>query len=179
MPNLRVLLSTVVFLCFSLAACGGGDAPPADGGTQPPPPGGGGSEINEPVTISVTPGVTTSGVNITVPAKAGGEPNAELLGVTPVGEGGSAQNTGASIRRGQTMRVILFGDGLSGDMTVLIGGPNDIQVSNVEGIKSTSGKAGIAFQAAVASNAAVGARTVFLRKGENITAFSGGLEVLP
>ena len=182
MPRLLANLLIVTTFFLGLTACGGGSSapPPATGGgTQQPPPGGGGSAVSDPVVITVTPGVTTAGVNIAVPSKSGGEPNSELLGVTPVGEGGSAQNTGAAVRRGQTARVILFGNELTGDMTILIGGANDIQVSNIESIKSTSGKAGVAFQVSVAGNAAVGARTVFLRKGENITAFSGGLEVLP
>jgi hypothetical protein len=180
MPILRVLFSLVLLFSMALSACGGGSDAAAPPGNQPPPPGGGsGGQVNEPVVLTVTAGGTTSGVNINVPQKSGGEPNAELLGVTPVGEGGSAQNTGASVRRGQTMRVILFGTGLSGDMTVRVGGPDDIQVSNVEGITSTSGKSGIAFQVAVSSNAALGARTVFLRKDTNITAFAGGLEVRP
>jgi hypothetical protein len=131
------------------------------------------------VVITVNAGSSTTGVNLAVPAKSSGEPNAELLGVTPIGEGGSAQNTGASIRRGQSARVILFGAALSGDMQVTIGGPQDIEVSNVEGIQSTSGKSGIAFQVQVSGSAAPGARTVLLRRGENITAFTGGLEVLP
>ena len=178
MPNPRVLLLAVLLLCFTIGACGGGsDTPPAPGGgTQPPPSGGGGGsgQINEPVVITVTSGVTTAGVDITVPQKSGGEPNAELLGV-----GDIAQNTGATVRRGQTVRVILFGSGLSDDMTVSLGGPDDIQISNVQRITSETGTPGIGFQVAVSGNAAVGARTVFLRRGENITAFTGGLEVLP
>jgi hypothetical protein len=78
------------------------------------------------------------------------------------------------------MRVILFGQGLSGSMTVTIDGPQDISVSNVRSITSTQDKPGVAFDASVSSSAALGARTVFLRtSNDDITAFTGGLEVVP
>ena len=78
------------------------------------------------------------------------------------------------------MKVLLFGRGLSGGMTVTISGPGDIGVSNVRSISSTTGTPGIAFDAAVSGSAALGARTVFLKSSNNdITAFTGGLEVFP
>lgn len=179
----RVLLCVILCGALGLSACGGGSSapPPAPppGDPPPPPPPPGGDTISAPIAVTVTPGATASGVNISVPTKAGGEPNAQMLGVTPVGQSGTAQNTGASIRRGENMRVILFGTGLSGDMEVEIGGPDDIQVSNIQGITSTSGTPGISFQVAVSGNAALGARTVFLRRDNNITTFTGGLEVVP
>jgi hypothetical protein len=65
-------------------------------------------------------------------------------------------------------------------MQVSITGPADITVSNIESITSTTGTPGIAFTAAVSSDAALGARTVILRAtNDDITTFSGGLEVLP
>jgi hypothetical protein len=92
----------------------------------------------------------------------------------------SAFNTGDVIHRGTTMRVVMFGAGLAGDMQVTILGPNDIQISNVTGITATDNTPGISFTAAVAGNAALGARTVVLQTTSgNITAFTGGLEVAP
>ncbi|MEO5936830.1 MAG: hypothetical protein ABIP81_06425 [Terriglobales bacterium] len=122
-----------------------------------------------------------SGIDIAVasPANANG-PNAELLGSSELTEGTTATNSGATIRRGATMKVILFGRELNGSLQVTIGGPPDITISNVRSISSTGGTPGIAFDAAVSSGAAVGARTVYLRSAnDDITAFAGGLEVIP
>ena len=78
------------------------------------------------------------------------------------------------------MTVLLFGDGLAPSMQVSISGPADIGITDIRGIKSTTGTPGITFTAAVASGAAVGARTVILRAtNDDITTFTGGLEVLP
>jgi hypothetical protein len=102
------------------------------------------------------------------------------LGVAGLTGSASAFNTGDVIHRGATMRVVMFGPGLTGDMQVTILGPNDIQISNVRGTTSTDGTPGIAFTAAVSGNAALGARTVVLQTSSgNITAFTGGLEVVP
>jgi hypothetical protein len=130
--------------------------------------------VQNPNVVSVAAGSNTSGVNITVPAAAGSE-NADNLGV-----GNTAQNTGTQVHRGSSQQVILFGSGLSGNMTVTISGPGDIAVGGLQTISSKSGTPGIAFTASVPSNAALGARTVFLRAGNNdIVAFTGGLEVVP
>lgn len=130
--------------------------------------------MQNPSVVSVSAGSNTSGVNIQVPPAAGSE-NADNLGV-----GNTAQNTGTQVHRGSTQQVILFGAGLSGSMTVTISGPGDIAVSAMQSINSKSGSPGIAFTASVPSNAALGARTVFLRAGNNdIVAFTGGLEVVP
>ena len=102
-----------------------------------------------------------------------------MLG-TSSGEGGSASNTGSTISRGETKTVLLFGPGLDASMQVTITGPSDIVVSNIRSIQSTTNTPGIAFSAAVSSDAALGARTVILRAtNDDITTFSGGLEVLP
>lgn len=124
---------------------------------------------------------SVSGIDIPVasPADASG-PNAELLGTSELTDRTIATNSGSTIRRGATMKVILFGRALSGSLQVTIGGPPDITVSNVRSITSTDGTPGIAFDAAVSSGAAVGARTVYLRSAnDDITAFAGGLEVIP
>ncbi len=167
-----------------LAGCGGvskssANAGPANLPTSGPAPGAG-APVSPPIVVQVASGTTVSGIGITVPAPAASTaPNAQVLGVS-TGAGGSAFNTGDVIHRGETASVLLFGPGLDGSMTVTIGGPNDISITNVHSISSTTGTTGIAFTAAVSGNAALGARTVFLQNTQNdITAFSGGLEVVP
>jgi hypothetical protein len=65
-------------------------------------------------------------------------------------------------------------------MQVSITGPGDVVISNIQSIQSTNNTPGIAFSAAVSSDAALGARTVILRAtNDDITTFSGGLEVTP
>jgi hypothetical protein len=92
----------------------------------------------------------------------------------------SASNTGGVIHRGNTMRVILFGPGLNGQMQVSIGGPADVTVSNIAGIQATDNTPGISFMATAKANAALGARTVFLlNTSGDVTTFTGGLEVVP
>ncbi len=106
--------------------------------------------------------------------------NAEDLGVNSVGAQGMASNTGGTIRRGSTMRILLFGPGLNGGMTVSVGGPADITITDVKGIQATDNTPGVAFVATVAPNASLGARTVLLRSiNGDTTSFTGGLEVLP
>lgn len=131
--------------------------------------------------ISVPGGAAVAGVNITVGAPAAGAaPNVEVLGVTPVGSGGSASNSGATIARGTTMRVLLFGAGLDETMQVSVSGPSDITIANVRAITSTSGRSGLSFEATVAGNAALGGRTVIVRApNNNVSVFTGGLEVTP
>ncbi len=65
-------------------------------------------------------------------------------------------------------------------MQVTITGPADIVISDIHSIRSTTDTPGIAFSAAVSADAALGARTVILRAtNDDITTFSGGLEVQP
>lgn len=175
-----------LFLILVLSGCGGSDSSPAPSNpSAPPPANGGGGGATSPVTeariVSVGPGQTVSGIDIAVssPANSAGV-NAENLGVTELNGSGSARNTGATIRRGTTMRVILFGRALHGGLNVTILGPNDISVSNIRSITSQTGKSGIAFDASVAANATLGARTVVLRDtNSDISTFTGGLEVIP
>lgn len=168
-------LSFVLLIFASLAACGGGSDTPR--GTTDSSSSGSGSPPGQFVTVSVASGQTSTGVDITVPAPASSPtPNAEDLGVG----GSTAFGTGAQIHQGQTTSVLLFGPGLSGTMTVRFSGPSDITASNIAAIKATDGTPGIQFTAAVTSGAALGGRTVLLTNPQNdITAFSGGLEVVP
>jgi hypothetical protein len=136
--------------------------------------GGGGGAVGQATIVDVSGGQTASGVDIAVASPASSPtPNAENLGT-----GSSASNTGATISQGTTATILLFGLGLNGNMQVTISGPGDIAVSNIQGITATDNTPGISFTAAVASNAALGARTVLLRDSkDDITSFNGGLEV--
>jgi hypothetical protein len=65
-------------------------------------------------------------------------------------------------------------------MQVTIAGPHDITVTNMQSIQATDNTPGVAFTAAVSANAALGARTVYLKDTNgDITSFTGGLEVIP
>lgn len=132
-------------------------------------------------TFSVGAGQTVTGIDIAVAAPANSSgPNAELLGVSDLNTATTATNSGAVIHRGATMKVVLFGRALSGGLRVTIGGPQDISVSNIRSVTASDGTAGIAFDASVSSGAALGTRTVYLRSdNDDITAFTGGLEVVP
>jgi len=159
----------------SLLGCAGVSS---DSNKNSPPPtsgggGGGGSSPGQATVISTQAGARIQGVDITVPAPSNGNANAELLGT-----GDTASNTGSTIRRGATTRVILFGSGLTGSMQVRVSGPPDITVTDVQSIRSTNGTEGIAFNAAVSSDAGLGARSVYLQSGSDITVFAGGLEVV-
>ncbi len=180
-------------LLFSLSAaagmvaCGGGNSPTPVASTPAPTSGNSGTPSPTPTPITTAQVVTVGAgqdvggidVNVSAPADSP-QPNAEMLGVTDVNSGGSAQNTGATIHRGSTMKVLLFGAGLNGSMTVNIGGAQDIAISNVHSIMSTDNTPGVAFTAAVSGSAALGARTVILRTAKgDVTTFTGGLEVIP
>jgi hypothetical protein len=169
-------------LAFALSGCGGVSSS-SNGTANLPTSGpttGSTAPVGNPIIVQVASGSTASGVNITVPAPvASPAPNAQVLGVT-TGTGGSAFNTGQVIARGANATVLLFGPGLDGSMTVTIGGPTDIQISNVRSIKATDGTPGVAFNVVVGGSAALGARTVFLENTQgDMTAFAGGLEVTP
>lgn len=126
--------------------------------------------------ITVNAGSDTASVNVTVAAPAGTE-TAQALGNAA---DGFAANTGVIVHQASTETIVVFGTGLSANMTVTLSGPNDIGVSNIRGVKATNGTPGIAFDAVIGSSTAPGARTVYLKAPNNdITAFTGGLEVVP
>jgi hypothetical protein len=137
--------------------------------------------LRDPIVISVAGGQNVAGVDITVVGPASSSaPNAEVLGVSQPTEAGTANSTGAVIRRGTTRRVLLFGRNLSSATDVTITGPQDITIANVQAITSTTDLPGISFEATVATDAALGARSVILRAPNNdVTTFTGGLEVGP
>ena len=180
----RLLLSLTLAVTLLSLACGGGsnntskttpnNPPPPS--SPPPPSNPGPQNLGAPNVVSLTAGGTASAVDITVASPATNPViNALNLGTTTAG---FASNTGATVQRGLTQGIILFGPGVSGDLSVTVSGPGDITVSNVRTIKSTNGTSGIAFDAKIPADAAPGARTVFLRSSNNdITAFTGGLEI--
>ena len=176
---------TVLFLTAALLGCGGNASSPGPS-TAPPvssnnPPPGSGSPASSPNIVQLAAGQTAAGADITVTASSSSTAlNARNLGVAPQTGQASASNTGATIHRGSTMRVLLFGSGLGADTQVSIRGPNDIQVSPVTAITATDNVPGISFLATVASDAALGCRTVALQNAKgDITTFTGGLEVVP
>jgi len=156
---------------MGVTSCGGGSGGSTVGGGGN---GGGGGAVSQATIINVSGGQTTTGVNIAVASPASSPtPNAEDLGT-----GNSASTTGATISQGATATVLLFGLGLNGNMGVTISGPGDIAITNIHSITSDKNIPGVAFTAAVAGNAALGARTVLLRDSkDDITSFTGGLEV--
>lgn len=150
--------------------------------TSPAPaPEGGSTQLKAPTPVDVSRGPSASGIDITVsPSVASPAPNAQDLGSNPTTGRQAASNTGGIIHRGSTMRVILFGAGLNGQMQVRIGGPNDISIANISGIQATDNTPGVAFMATASGNASLGARTVFLQNASgDVTSFTGGFEVVP
>jgi hypothetical protein len=177
-------LGLIFVFCLGLVACGGGSKSFSSSTATPSTPAANPSPSSTGTLTSATPvalagGQSVSGVNVVV-APPVSPLNADDLGATTVSGRGSASNTGSAVHRGSTMRVLLFGSGLNGDMMVLVAGPPDITVSNVTGIQATDNTPGIAFNATVASNASLGARTVYLKNSNgDMTSFTGGLEVVP
>ncbi len=171
-PSALLIVLSAVFL----AACGGAVSN-HNSNTPPPPPPGPGSPPGQAVTVNVSGGTAATGIDIAVaPPAASPPPNAQFLGVG----GKSAFGTGAQIHQGTTATVFLFGPGLSGNMTVKISGPSDVTVANVRTITATDQTPGVAFDATVAGSAGLGGRTVLLMNPQNdITTFTGGLEVIP
>ncbi len=171
----------VAALLVVLAGCGGSGSSKNPQNTAPPPPNLGGGPVTAPAAVSISAGQAVAGINITVLAPASATPpNAQVLGVANPTGPGEAFNTGGTISRGASRRVLLFGPGLSGTMTLTITGPADVTPSAIQTIKATDGTPGVSFNATVAPNAALGCRTVVLQATNgDITTFTGGLEVVP
>jgi hypothetical protein len=145
--------------------------------------GGGSTAPSTPTVVSVSANQTTSGAAIAVVAPTDTNPNAIALGTMATGaSSGSASNTGGSIEQGSTMTVLMFGTGLSSSMTISISGPSDLTVSSPVSIQSTDNPPipGVAFTLAATPSASLGARTVILQDtNNNVTTFTGGLQVIP
>ncbi len=133
-----------------------------------------------PTLVTVAAGATASSMNVSVSTpQSNPTPNAEFLGVN-LANGGAA-STGDTVSRGQgTATVTMYGPGLSASMKVTITGPPDITVGALTGITATDGTPGVQFPITLTGSTALGARTVVMQDPNNdITTFTGGLEVVP
>ncbi len=177
MPNRLFALFLVIPLTL-WTACGGSSS----GGSSNSGGGGGaggtgGGAVNPPVVVSVTAGQTASGISITVPAPASSPtPNATAVGAN----GSTATSSGDTMHQNSSPTVLVFGTGLNVNMKASFSGPSDITIGPLQPVNFQGGGTGVSFTATVASNAALGARTLILQNANNdITTFTGGLEVVP
>ena len=173
----RTFALTVLLPAVFWTACGGGGGGSSNSGGGGGGGGTGGGAVNPPVVVSVSASQTVSGINITVPAPASSPtPNATLVGA----DGTHAFSSGDVLHQNSSATVIVAGTGLNTSMKASLSGPADITIGPLQSIKFTNNSTGISFTAAVAPNAALGARTLILQDAKNdITTFSGGLEVVP
>ena len=163
------LLSLIGFL----TACGGGSSSSGGGG-------GGGGAPGSPALVTVTAGATVSGIKVNVVSpQSSPTPNAKFLGVN-FAQGG-ATVTGDTVSRGQgSATVTMYGPGLTSGMKVSITGPGDITVGALTAITAQDGTPGVQFPITLTNATALGARTVVMQDAKNdVTTFSGGLEVVP
>lgn len=176
---LRWLL--LMALLTGLAGCGSGSGGASKTTSSSSGSGGNSNPPKSATAISVVSGQTTNGADIVVPSPAiTPQENAQDLGVNAACNGGSAFNVGDVIHRGASQQMLIFGAGLNANMTATVNGPADIQLSVVSAVKATDGTPGVCISAAVASNAALGARTLVLQfSNGDVTTFTGGLEVQP
>jgi len=140
------------------------------------------SPLTQPVPFSVSAGQLSSGINVTLSSPAGTALNINALGVNALGlpSGGSAFNSGDVIHQSQTATILIFGAGLAAGQTVSISGPADITITNVRAVTAQNNTPGLAFDVAVSSSAAIGARSVIVTNTNgDVTAFTAGLEVEP
>ena len=167
-----------------LVGCGSRGMQTSSSSTAPTPvpatssaqPSGSSGDVTGGNTVTVSAGSDTPGINITV-SPASGTENAEALGKV---SDGFAANTGVIVHQASTETIVLFGTGLTGGMSVTVSGPNDIGISNVRAAQAKDGTSGIAFDVVIGSTTAIGARTVYLKAANNdVTAFAGGLELMP
>jgi len=129
-------------------------------------------------------------VNIIVPGASQTPPsNAQFLGTVPPGATGQVTlfSTGDVIHRASTPTVLIAGPGINGSSTtgtpvstVRISGPGDITILNQGGLRDANNNptSGVAIQLNVPANAVLGPRTVFITTGNDMTTFTGGLEVV-
>ncbi|MBV8208418.1 MAG: hypothetical protein JO041_16655 [Acidobacteria bacterium] len=165
-----------------LCGCGGVTTGPSSSASSTTPGTPSGNSLPTPAVVNVAAGQSSSGVDITVASPASSPaPNAQFLGVSPITGTATASNTGDVIHRGSTQRIVLFGQGLTGDMSAEIRGPNDVTpITSPQAIMATDGTPGVQFTVTVGSTATLGCRTVVLtRPNGDVTTFAGGLEVVP
>ncbi|MGH9513167.1 MAG: hypothetical protein ACRD2U_13630 [Terriglobales bacterium] len=183
----------VLPLCLSLlTGCGGPAGCPggifASGGCANSNGGGGGNlgqggsgggAILPAVPITVQASQTTIADIAVVAPVSSIPPNVQAVGID---SNGFAFATGGTASQGEASGVVtLFGPGITSDMQVSFSGPSgDITTSNIQGVTATDGTPGLQFNIAVASTAALGARTLILQNSNNdITTFTGGIEIIP
>jgi hypothetical protein len=178
----RPLLLVIILLPLALwTACGGGGGSNSEGNPVPGGGGGngGGGGVNPPTIVSVSAGQAVLGVNISVAAQASSPtPNVTAAGA----DGKSAFSGGDVMHQNSVATIIVFGPGLNTSMKASFSGPGDIAIGPLQSVTFEGPKAppGLRFTATVASNAALGARTLVLQDTKNdITTFSGALEVVP
>jgi hypothetical protein len=177
-----------IVLCLGLVACGGGGGnsttvnPPP---TPTPPPAPTPNPVattppSPPVLVQAQAGAT--GVNIIVPGASQTPPsNAQFLGVAAPGSTSvTLFSTGDVIHQGATSTVLVAGPGISATSTVRISGPVDITAGPPRGIRDANNNPtpGLAVDLVVSPTAVLGARTVFIISGNDMTTFTGGLEVV-
>jgi len=170
----RFSLASIFCTISVLAACGGGSSTTTSGGG-----GGGGGAPGSPSLVTVSAGANASGINISVVSpQSTPTPNAKFLGVN-LAQGATV--TGDTVSRGQgNATVTMFGPGLSSSMKVSITGPGDITVGTLTAVTAQDGTPGVQFPITLTNGSALGARTVLLQDAKNdVTTFSGGLEVVP
>jgi hypothetical protein len=174
---LRLALISAIFVPIAVwTACGGSSS---NGGSSSGGGGGvtGGGPVSSPTIVSVSAGQTASGANISVPTPGSSPtPNATAVGA----DGSHAFSSGDILHQNSTATVIVAGTGLNTSMKASLSGPADITIGALQLVTFTDKSTGISFTATIASNAALGARTLVLQDMKNdITTFSGGLEVVP
>jgi hypothetical protein len=176
-PVPRFFLTVILIFLIVVNACGGGSSSSASGS------GGnvtGGGAPASPTLVSVTANAMASGINISVVSpQSSPAPNVKFLGVNLAQGGASA--TGDIVSRGQgTATITTFGPGLSSTMKVSITGPNDILVGALTQVTAQDGTPGVQIPITLTGNTALGARTLVMQNSKNdVTTFSGGLEVVP
>ncbi len=182
----RCLVVIALALTIGAVACGGGGGGGTPASRSPATPSTGlpsAPSPNAPINVNVAAGTTTSSVDIITGAPA----SSPVVNAVVLGVGNTATNVGVRVSRTALgpQSVILFGAGLSGNMTVSISGPNDIVISGQQTIQSKPqnnqpGQPGILFNALLSPSTALGARTVSLQNPNgDITVFAGGFEVVP
>ena len=160
--------------CSANSSGGGGNG----GGGNLGGSGGGGGAPSAAVPVAVQAS-QTSIANIAVVAPVSTTPpNVQAVGVD---SNGFAFATGGTATQGEAAGIVtLFGPGITSGMNVSFSGPADITVTNTHTVTATDGTPGLQFNIAVASTAALGARTLILQNSSNdITTFTGGIEIIP
>ncbi len=162
--------------CTVTAPGGGGTGGSGGGGNKG---GGGGSgALTTPVPVTVVSSQTSvADIAVATPSSTT-PPNIKALGVD---SNGFAYVTGGTATQGEAAGIVtLFGPGITNTMQVSFSGPSDVTVSNINGVTATDGTPGLQFNIAVAAGAALGGRTLILQNSNNdVTTFTGGIEIIP